>query len=65
MRLPDQLCCQVLLSRALQLARDNYGNQHVKFADCQIALGFFHLNSKQVVLRITNVIINTNFNFLH
>ena len=41
--------CQVLLDHGLQLVRDKYGNHHVKFADYQIALGYFLLNTDQVV----------------
>ena len=40
---------QVLVEQALLVVNTNYGNHHVKFADCQIALGYFLLNVDQVV----------------
>ena len=39
---------QVLVEQALLVVSANYGNHHVKFADCQIALGYFLLNVDQV-----------------
>lgn len=42
------MATQVLVEHALLLVSATYGNHHVKFADCQIALGYFLLNVDQV-----------------
>ena len=39
------------------LVSANYGNHHIKFADCQIALGYFMLNVDQVIFTLFNLAI--------